>query len=425
MKIAVVGAGVSGLVTAHLLSREHEVTVFEANDYPGGHTNTVEVDDPRGPLPVDTGFIVLNDRNYPLFEALLEDLDVATQPSEMSFSVSDGHGRFEYSGSGPNGLFARRAHLADPRFLRMVGEYRRFNRDARALLDSGADPSLREWIDSLGYSEYFVERLIVPQAAAVWSADPAQMSSFPARFLVQFFFNHGMLGFKDRPKWRTVTGGSWSYVRAITERWPAGTLRLSTPVESVRRADDGVVVTPRGSDGERFDEVVLALHADDALAILDDPSDLERELLGAFAYQPNEAVLHTDATLLPRRRRAWASWNYHLLDEPRDVSTVTYDMNRLQSLATDQQYCVTLNLTERIDPQKVIAKIAYRHPVFTHAGMDAQERYAEIGGDRRTHYCGAYWRWGFHEDGVFSAHRVADAIAGRSGHQAPTAVAAA
>jgi predicted NAD/FAD-binding protein len=412
--IAVVGAGVSGLVAAHLLAREHRVTVFEAGDHAGGHTNTVEVDDPRGPLAVDTGFIVLNDRNYPRFESLLSELGVATQPSDMSFSVSDGRGRFEYSGSGPNGLFARRAHLADPRFLHMVAEYRRFNADARALLDSDEDPSLREWLGRLGYGDYFVERLIVPQAAAVWSADPAQMASFPARFLVQFFFNHGMLGFRDRPRWRTVSGGAWSYVRAIVAGLGAERVRLRTPVTAVRRCGDHVLVTPRGGAPERFDEVVLALHADDALAILADPSPRERELLGAFAYQANEAVLHTDEKLLPRRRRARASWNYHLLEEPLPVSTVTYDMNRLQRLETDQQYCVTLNLSERIDPQRVIAAFSYRHPVFTHAGMAAQERYAEIGGVDLTHYCGAYWRWGFHEDGVVSAHRVADAIAARA-----------
>jgi predicted NAD/FAD-binding protein len=255
--------------------------------------------------------------------------------------------------------------------------------------------------------------LIVPQASAVWSADPGQMWRFPARFLVEFFDNHGMLGFRDRPRWRTVTGGSRRYVEALVAPW-RDRLRLSTPVRAIERRDDGVLVTPAGGEAERFDRVVLGVHADQALRMLADADAREREILGAFPYQPNEAVLHTDGRLLPRRRRAWASWNFHLQAAPSGRTTVTYHMNRLQSLRADRELCVTLNRTEAIDPERILRRIDYAHPVFTAAGLAAQGRHAEISGPRRTHFCGAYWGWGFHEDGVRSAHRVADELGVRA-----------
>jgi predicted NAD/FAD-binding protein len=388
-----------------MLHREHELVVFEADERPGGHANTVRVETDSGVYDVDTGFIVFNDRNYPNFERMLEELSVPTQPSRMSFSVSDGRD-FEYNGSSPNGLFATRANLLSPSFMRMISDLVRFNRDARRLLASEEDPSLLEWLERRGYSPGFIERLIVPQASAVWSADPAQMWSFPARFMVEFFDNHGMLGFRDRPRWRTVTGGSRRYVEAVTRPW-RDRLRLSSAVTEVRRDPDGVTVTARGGPPERFDGVVLATHSDQALALLADPSERERELLGAIPYQPNEAVLHTDRTILPRRRRAWASWNYHLAEGRRaGASTVTYHMNSLQSLRADREFCVTLNRTGAIDPAKIIRTIPYAHPVYTPAGVAAQARHHEISGLNRTHYCGAYWGWGFHEDGVASALRV-------------------
>ena len=411
MKIAVVGAGVSGLVAAHLLASEHEVTVYEANAYPGGHTNTVRVDTADETHWVDTGFIVFNDRNYPRFERLLGRLGVEAQPSNMSFGVTDAHGDFEYASTSPNGLFAKRAHLATPWFHRMLADIVRFQREARALLTSdGHGPSLGQFLDEHRFSRPFVDRLIVPQAAAVWSADPRQMWTFPARFLVEFFDNHGMLGLRDRPQWRTVTGGSHRYVHKLIEPWRER-LRLSTPVDRISRHDDHVVIAARGSDPERYDHVILATHSDQALKLLADPSDREHELLGAIPYQPNEAVLHTDRALLPRRRRAWASWNYHLLDEPTGKPTVTYHMNRLQSLQAETEYCVTLNHSHAIDPGKVIRTIPYAHPVYTTAGQAAQARHHEISGPHtRTHYCGAYWGWGFHEDGVKSGERVAEAL---------------
>ncbi len=410
MRVAIIGAGVSGLVAAHLLQEEHELVVFEAADYAGGHANTVDVETEDGVVGVDTGFIVYNDRNYPNFERLLAELGVPTQPSEMSFGVSDGAG-FEYNGASANGLFARRSNLVRPSFHRMIADLLRFNRDALELLQSDRDPSLREWLAQRRYSESFVERLIVPQASAVWSADPEQMWTFPARFLLEFFDNHGVLGFRDRPQWRTVTGGSRVYVDAILDSLEAE-VRLSTPVQSVARFDDHVAIRAAGSV-HRFDAVVFATHSDQALSLLADPSDTERELLGAIPYQPNEAVLHTDRSLLPRRRRAWASWNYHVCEGEVGRPTVTYDMNRLQSLRSAEQFCVTLNRTDAIDPTKIIRKVQYAHPVYTREGVDAQERVEEISGQRRTHYCGAYWGWGFHEDGVASGVRVARAIGAR------------
>ncbi|MCW2982846.1 MAG: FAD-dependent oxidoreductase [Conexibacter sp.] len=412
MRIAVIGAGVSGLVAAHLLHRDgHELSVFEAGAYAGGHTNTIRVDEQDASLDVDTGFIVFNDRNYPNFERLLDRLGVASQPSDMSFGVGDEQGDFEYASTSANGLFAKRAHLASPTFHKMVFDVRRFQREARALLASDEDPSLGRWLDERGFSQAFVDRLIVPQAAAVWSADPAQMWTFPARFLVQFFDNHGMLDLKERPRWRVVQGGSKRYVEALTAPF-ADRIRLRTPVDRVVRDEDGggVRVTARGApEAERFDHVVLATHADQSLQLLgDDATGRERALLGAFPYAPNEAVLHHDERLLPRRRRAWASWNYHLLAAPTGKPTVTYHMNRLQSLPARRQWCVTLNRTGAIDPDKIVRTIQYAHPVFTVEGMQAQQRVAEISGGRgRTHFCGAYWGWGFHEDGVVSGLRVA------------------
>jgi len=412
MKIAIVGTGISGLVSAHRLHLEHEIVVYEASERIGGHTHTVPVEAADGTHWVDTGFIVFNDRNYPRFEALLDELGVPSQPSHMSFSVSDGRGRFEYSGT-PWGLFARPAHLLSPSFLRMLRDWRRFNREARALIGmNGTAPSLGHWLEQQGFSRHFVERLIVPQASAVWSADPAQMWAFPASFMAEFFENHGMYSLRDRPRWRTVSGGSRSYVEAIAAPW-RDRVRTGAPVRRIERLADRVRVEADGCESDEFDQVVIATHPDQALAMLADPSEAEREVLGAIPYQRNEAVLHTDASLMPRRRAAWASWNFHLTPEPGAGTTVTYWMNHLQRLRSREQYFVTLNRTGEIDPAKVIRKISYDHPVYTKEGVAAQARHAEISNPaRRTHYCGAYWGWGFHEDGVVSANRAVEAIAG-------------
>ena len=377
MRIAIVGAGVSGLVTAHLLAPAHEVTVFEAAGHAGGHVNTVRVDSSDETHHVDTGFIVFNDRNYPSFQRLLGRLGVATQPSSMTFSVSDGRGDFEYNGSSPNGLFAKRAHLLTPWFHRMVADMARFNRAARELAHRGSGPdegpSLGHWLEQQRFSRPFIDRLIVPQASAVWSADPRQMWSFPARYLAEFFDNHGMLSFRGRPRWRTVSGGSARYVDALLANF-SGRLRLRTPVQTVVRCADDVLVTPRGGEAEPYDEVVLATHSDQALALLGDATDREHELLGAIPYQANEAVLHTDIRLLPRRRRAWASWNYHLRDSPEERTMVTYHMNRLQSLRAQREFCVTLNRTGEIDPERIIRTISYAHPCTRAPGWPRSDR---------------------------------------------------
>jgi uncharacterized protein len=405
VRIAIIGTGISGLTAAHLLHPAHDVSVFEAGDHVGGHTNTISVDADDGPWAIDTGFIVLNDRNYPRFEALLDELDVPRQPTNMSFSVSAEDEDFEYSSRGLRGLVAQPSNLGRARFLAMVADYVRFNRAARRLLrDPHDDCSLGSFLHDEGFSAWFIDRLLVPQAAAVWSADPAQMWTFPARFLVQFFAHHGMLSLTGRPRWSTVAGASARYVEALTAPF-AERIRLRTPVVAVARHPTHVDVVPDGGPAETFDEVVMAAHADDALALLSDPSPAEVEVLGAFAYQANEAVLHTDRSLLPRRRTAWSAWNYHLPAEPRGRCAVTYHMNHLQAFESREAYCVTLNRTAAIDPECIIRVVPYAHPVFTAASMTAQDRHHEISGVQRTHYCGAYWGWGFHEDGVVSAHR--------------------
>ena len=413
MKIAIVGTGISGLVAAHHLHRGHEITVYEAAGRIGGHTHTVAVEDPAGEQAIDTGFIVFNDRNYPNFEALLAELGVAQKPSHMSFSVADGRGGFEFSGT-PWGLFARPSHLVSPTFLRMIGEWRRFNRLAPGLIGmNGTAPSLGDWLEREGFSRHFIERLIVPQASAVWSADPGQMWTFPASFMAEFFENHGMYSLRNRPAWRTVLGGSHTYVDAITAPW-LDRVRTAAPVRRIERLPDEVRIEAEGCETESFDRVVIASHSDQALAMLADPSDAEREVLGAIPYQPNEAVLHTDASLMPRRRAAWSSWNYHLADEPPACTTVTYWMNNLQRLRAKRNYFLTLNREEAIDPAKVIRRFTYDHPIYTAAGVAAQARHAEVSGPRRTHFCGAYWGWGFHEDGVVSALRVCEELGAAS-----------
>ena len=407
--VAVIGAGISGLVAARELQRAGwAVEVFEAANQPGGHSNTVFVEDDGGRHGVDTGFIVFNERNYPNFERLLGELRVPTQPAPMHFSVSDDGGDFEWS-SRPLGLFAKPGHLVDPRFHRMLADLVRFFREARELLDRDGDSeSLRAFLVSRGYSEYFIERLIIPQVAAVWSADPEALWSFPANFLARFLDNHGALQLRGRPRWRSIVGGSRRYVDPLVAPF-RDRIRLATPVRELRRLPDRVeLATDLGR--RAFDQVVIATHSDQALAMLADPSRAERALLGSLPYQANETVLHTDRSLMPRRRRAWGSWNFHLAGASVGRTTVTYDMNRLQRLRAGRRYLVTLNRGEAIDPAQVIFRTSYAHPVYTLEGLRAQRRWAEISGHNRTHYCGAYWGWGFHEDGVVSALRACERL---------------
>jgi len=410
-KIAVIGTGIAGLTAARELDRIAAVTLFEADARIGGHTNTIRVDDPRGERWIDTGFIVHNDRNYPHFTRLLAELGVGTDEAEMGMSIASGDGRFEFANT-RRGLFAQRSNLLRPSFWRLIRDQLRFNREVRPLAGRPDAPTVGEFLRDAGYSRWFCERAIVPEVAAVWSADPEDIWRFPLGFLAEFLENHGQLQLRDRPRWRTVAGGSRMYVERLLEQF-AGTVRAATPVRAVERLGTGVRVVTAAGEGELFDEVVLATHSDQALALLADPTPGEREVLSAMRYQANEAVLHTDASLMPHRRRAWASWNFHLNDPPRPRTAVTYWMNNLQRLDAERDYFVTLNLSERIDEDSVIETIPYAHPVITHESVAAQGRWGEISGADRVHYCGAYWRWGFHEDGYWSALRACERV-GRS-----------
>ncbi len=403
MKIAIIGGGISGLTTAHLLCGEHEITLFEANDYPGGHTNTLDVSHDSTNYEVDTGFIVFNERTYPNFIKLLERIGVPSQPSVMSFSAICETTGLQYCATNLDTLFAQRKNLLCPSFWRMLLEIFRFNRSSAELYGS-SDLSLNlgDYLRTHGYSPMFIEKFLVPMGAAVWSADPAQFLAFPAAAFVQFFTNHGMLNVVDQPAWRVVTGGSRQYVEPLTRPF-RDRIRLSTPVERVQRFGDRVTVTPRSGGPENFDHVVLACHSDQALGMLAHPSDTEQALLGAIPYQKNDTVLHTDSRLLPSIPKARASWNCLLPQKQQNSVVLTYWMNLLQSIKAPVDFCVTLNSPEAIDPDSIIRRLVYHHPVYSTAAFEAQKRRDEISGVNRTSYCGAYWNWGFHEDGVKSA----------------------
>ena len=409
MRIAIVGSGVSGLVAAALLHRKHEVTVFEADRRVGGHVNTISVpgDAAGAGFEVDTGFIVYNEANYPLFTRLLGRLGVPSQPTDMGFSVRCDRSGLEYNGSSLRQLFVQKRNLLDPSFYRMLRDIVRFNRAAPAAVRNGAGTAtLGEYLQTARYSRRLAEHYLVPMGSALWSIPRRTVLDMPAAFFVRFFEQHGMLQVDGRLQWRVVQGGSRRYVEALVAPF-RDRIRLATPVHEVRRLHARVAV-----DGESFDQVILACHADQALALLADPSPQEQAVLGALPYQKNEVVLHTDHSILPRRRAAWAAWNYRIAGGPEDPVSVTYDMNRLQTLESEQTFCVTLNPPATIDPARVLYRTEYRHPVATLAGMRAQLQHAQISGVRGTHYCGAYWGFGFHEDGVRSGVGVARALGG-------------
>jgi predicted NAD/FAD-binding protein len=390
-------------VAAHKLHRAHDITVYEAGGHVGGHTHTHRIELDGEVQHIDTGFIVFNHRTYPRFIELLGDLGVASHDSAMSFSVRNERSGLEYNGTSLNSLFAQRRNLVRPSFLRMVSDIVRFNREAPRLLDAeGREIALGDYLAEHRYSRQFLHDYLVPMGAAIWSTDPRRMLGFPARFFVRFMHNHGMLSVNDRPTWRVITGGSARYVERLVAPW-RHRIRLNRRVTQVRRLNDGVLISARDTPTERYDHVFFACHADEALRVLADPSPREREILGALPFQRNEAVLHTDTSLLPRRRLAWAAWNYHVLPEAGQRVALTYNMNILQGLHSRHTFCVTLNRSDSIDPRRVLRRLSYDHPVFTPAGVAAQQRHREISGVQRTHYCGAYWRYGFHEDGVVSA----------------------
>ena len=413
-RIAVVGGGVSGLVAAYRLGVHHQVVLYEREAEPGGHTHTVVVERPEGVWHVDTGFIVYNDRTYPEFIVLLDELGITGQAAPMGFSVRCGDSGLEYSGSGLNGFFADRRNLVSWRHWRMLGEILRFNRAAPALLETDqGDLPLGEYLEREGYSDAFRRYYILAMGGAIWSCGEARIADFPAGFFVRFFAHHGLLQLRDRPRWRVLPGGSMTYVSALRARMRAD-LRTSTPVHSVRRVASGVeLVTAAGT--EHYDEVVLACHSDEALGLLTDARPRERDLLAATEWEDNEVVLHTDTSLLPRRYRAWSSWNA-MLEEGREERTrLTYNMNILQGLDAPVTFCVSLNSTDRIDPGKVLGRYHFSHPLFTAASVAAREALLRQNGEDRVWFCGAWCGNGFHEDGVVSAQRVARALLEQDG----------
>jgi predicted NAD/FAD-binding protein len=410
MRIAVVGTGISGGLAARLLSTRHDVTVFEANGYAGGHANTVDVAVGERRFAVDTGFMVFNRRTYPDFCRLLQLLEVASQPSDMSFSVRCVKSGLEYQGSSLNGLFAQRLNCVRPSFLRMLNDIARFNRSGNAAALSGelkAGQTVGDFLSESRVGSRFVNHYLIPMSAAIWSSKPRDILGFPAEFMIGFFANHGLMQLRNRPQWRTVVGGSRNYVRALLEPLQ-DRIRFRCPIASVARTEDGVLVTPADGPRERSDEVVFASHADQTLKMLADPTRAEQQILSAFPYQPNEAVLHTDASLMPRRKRAWASWNYHIPSGAEQTASVTYDLSRLQNHHSETPILLTLNATGDIDRAKILRTFNYSHPAYSRDSIAAQRRFKEISGQRRTHFCGAYWGCGFHEDGVKSALAVAD-----------------
>ncbi len=411
MKIAVVGSGIAGLGAAWLLARDrdNEVVLFERESRIGGHTHTHKVVLENREFSVDTGFIVYNNENYPLLKRLFDELGVPTQPTNMSFSVQDARSGLEYNAGSLGGLFAQPRNLLAPKFLKMMGEIKRFYKEAHHILEiEGAGPTIGDYLREQKYSPLFVEDHLIPMVSALWSSPSTQIMNFPAKYLVRFMRNHQMLQVKGRPQWRTVTGGSSRYIDLMRKDWNVQE-RLETPVLRILRTEDDVrLVTDDGE--ERFDHVVIACHSDQALAMLADPSEAETSILGAIPYQNNDVVLHTDARLLPRNRRAWAAWNAYVPAQDSGKCTVSYYMNTLQSLDAPEPLIVSLNRTDDIDPAKIIAFMKYQHPVFTSASISAQNRRVAINGQRRTWFCGAYWRYGFHEDGLRSSVSVAKAL---------------
>ncbi len=411
MKIAVIGSGISGVYAAHYLSQQHKVTVFEANPYLGGHTDTHNIVLEEQNYPVDTGFIVFNEHNYHFFCQFLRDLGVTSQPSDMSFSVVNALTGLEYNATTMDKLFCQRQNLLRPRFYRMVMDILRFYREAPALLNSTDDAlTLGDYLQNNRYSEAFIDDHILPMGSALWSGPAELVKQFPARYFVSFMANHQMLKTSDRPEWRTIVGGSSTYIQAF-QRSFQGELRLNSPVQAVSRNSYGVTVKTT-SDQQQFDRVIFACHSDQALRLLAEPTQSEVEILGAMTFQENEVVLHTDANLMPKHPKAWASWNALKLSENQSRCTVTYYMNLLQNLSAPEPLLVTLNCTDRIDPAKILQIRIYHHPVYTVNSLGAQKRREEINGQNSTYYTGAYWGWGFHEDGAKSAQEVIELING-------------
>ena len=403
MRIGVIGAGVAGLTAAYLLEKDHDVCLWEARPRAGGHAHTVEVKMNGQFTPVDTGFLVYNERTYPRFTRLLQQLDVETESSEMSFSIQDVASGLEYNGHGLNELFAQRKNLFSYKFWKLLREILRFNRKARDFLaDTNRHGSLGEFLDRHGFAEIFNEKYLIPMGAAIWSSPSQDIREIPARFFLSFFQNHGLLKIIDRPQWRTITGGSREYVRKLTSVL-GDQLQLHCPIRRVRRKADGVVVETQAGKTSLWDAVIFAVHSDQILSILDQPRPVEQKIFSSMPYHKNRAVLHTDRSLLPVTRRAWASWNVYLDPNSPESLSVTYYVNRLQNLESTEPLCVTLNPVRPIDPEDVIDTFEYDHPAYSRSFLRAQQRLRKRKRNHRLYFIGAWRHNGFHEDGVRSA----------------------
>ena len=406
--IAIIGSGISGLTCAHGLAASHDVTVFEAADYVGGHTHTVHVEHQGEQVDVDTGFIVFNDRTYPHFQELMHQLGVDYQPTEMSFSVKNEAEDLEYNGNTINSLFAQRRNLIRPRFLSMVKDILRFNREVRQAGERERSRSLGEFLEQGRYSSYFKNNYLLPMVSAIWSLGLIRCMDFPLDFFIRFFDNHGLLNVTNRPQWYTIRGGSSSYIEPLTASFNKR-IQLSCPVVRVERFEHGVnIVTAQGNHS--FDQVIFACHGNQALSLLAEPTQEEREVLAAFTTSENTVILHTDTSLLPERKLAWASWNYNMIEAAREQTTLTYNMNILQRLKAKHTYLVTLN--QPVDERYVLGRFTYYHPIFSQGAIRSQQQWDRISGKNRCHFCGAYWFNGFHEDGVRSGLRVVDVVQG-------------
>ncbi|MEE2825756.1 MAG: FAD-dependent oxidoreductase [Planctomycetota bacterium] len=417
MKIAIIGTGISGLTVADSIHQQHDITLYEAAHYVGGHTNTIDVDCDGRTIPVDTGFIVFNDRTYPNFIRLLDRLGVNSQPAPMTFSVRCDHSNLEYRGADLGGLFAQKRNLFRPSFHRLLLDIMKFNRESEKVLEGGdTTATVRDYFSRHNYSTQFYEKYFLPLGSSIWSCPHAVFEQFPIYFIVRFYRHHGLLSLKDRPQWRVLCHGSRSYVKPLTQPF-ADRIHLNTPVQSVHRKGDRVQVKTAGGSTD-FDHVVFACHADQALQILgEQATDQEKEILGAFPYIKNSAVLHYDESLLPRSKKAWAAWNYHIDEEAGETATLTYNMNLLQSIEASRTFCVTLNRNDHIDPNKIIRHIQYAHPAFDARQADMQNRIDDLAGPNRTSYCGAYWGNGFHEDGVVSGLTVVKHLEKQDGNE--------
>ena len=407
MKIAIIGSGISGLTSAYLLNRNHDITVFEANDYIGGHTHTHNIKIKDKEYAVDTGFIVYNERTYPNFIKLLDTLGVERQLSTMGFSVKSASEDYEYAGESLNSLFAKRSNIFRLGFLRMLYEMYRFGKKSDSTgLGLDVSITLGTYLRSENYSNEFINYFIIPMGAAIWSTPANKVLDMPAYFFIKFFYNHGMLEIINRPKWWVIKDGSSAYIKKIIKGFESK-INLSSPIRTVSRLDNGIEIETANSKKPLiFDAVVFATHSDQALGMLKDPTEKEKDILSSIPYQKNEVLLHTDSSVLPKRKLAWASWNYQLDSNPENPVVLTYNMNILQSLDCNEIFCVTLNDHQSVDKSKVLKKITYHHPLFTVKGIEAQKRKLEISGVNNTYYCGAYWHNGFHEDGVVSAIEV-------------------